>query len=279
MENCVRTVQSALLQSALQLGMPHVIQANSSLNQKFDIQATVAPADTDTFAMKYVAIGNGGHKLVTGVNGISTPEPIQHSPTDAALFNHLPFVLRLPNQDLTAAQRANYRLRRIESINGTSYVAYYLKVIDLSLTLPGLELRTVQNGIMTSTPYAPQLSDLSPTPPAISSGGVITTSGNFIAATSKVDFTLSADDITELLNVSNILYSSDSFALISEIGLCSGVDRAVTGDFNGTSAGYTEVIGAQVMNFIDSFFPAKFNNNGLSLSFDVGQLEPLMTLK
>ncbi len=278
MESVTRSVQSAYLQTCQLLGLPVVIKSNSTLNQKFDINADMAISDVDRLAMKYVTIGNGGHRMVTGTNGISRPEPVQHKPRDAALYNHLPFVLRLPSADLTALQRAKYRLRRHEVHDGITYIAYYLKVLDMSATVPQLELRTVVDGVVTAIPYVPTLGDLNPTPPVIGSGGVLTTTGDYIAATAKVPFIMTADDILEYLNVANIIYGDDSYAMISEIGLCSGVDRAVTGDFNGTVTGYTDAIGVQVCNFISAFFSAKFSNDGLTLLFDCGSTEAMLTL-
>ena len=278
MESVTRTVHSAYLQTCQLLGLPVVIKPNSTLNQKFDINADMAISETDKLTMKYVTIGNGGHKVSTGVNGIPVPEPVQHTPRDAALYNHLPFVLRLPSNDLTANQRAKYRLRKHEVHDGVNYVAYYLKVLDMAATVPQLELRTVVNGVTTATPYVPTLSDLNPTPPAIGSGGVIVSTGDYIAATAKIPFVMTPDDINELLNVANVIYGDESYSIISEIGLCSGVDRSVTGDFNGTTTGYTEAIGVQVCNFIGAFFAAKFSNNGINILFDAGSSEAMLTL-
>lgn len=278
MENIIRTVLGASLQTSQLLGKSISIKPNSTLNQKLTIQENTSFAEEDRVSMKYVAIGNGGHRMVVGTGNITRPEPIQHSPRDCALYNQLPFVLRLPSADLPVTERAKYRLRKLVTHDGQAYVAYYLKVLDLSETLPQLELRTVMDGVTTSTPYAPTLSDLNPTPPAITTGQVLTTTGDYIAATAKVPFVMSAFDIQELLNVCNIIYGDDNYAMISEIALCSGADRAVTGDFNGTSIGYTEAIGVQVMSFINSFFSAKFSNSGVVVNLDVGSVENLLSL-
>lgn len=278
MENIVRTALGAYLQTCQLLGKPIQIKPNSTLNQKFGIQEALTYADDDNVAMKYVAIGNGGHNMVMGANNVPRVQPIQHRPRDTALFNHLPFVLRLPNMDLTAGERAKYRLRNHVTHDGQVYVAYWLRVLDLTDTVPQLELRTVTDGVTTSTPYSPALSDLNPTPPAIQTGQVLTTTGDYIAATAKVPFVMTPTDINELLNVCNIIYGDDSYAMISEFALCAGVDRAVTGDFNGVTAGYTEAIGVQVMSFINSFFSAKFSNSAISMNLDVGSVENLLDL-
>jgi hypothetical protein len=277
MQEFVRSVAGAALQTAQLLGKPVVIKANTTLNQKFDIQATTAIAEDDVVSMKYATIGNGGVRVVTGTNGVAKLKAVQHSPRDAGLYNHLPFVLRLPNDDLDPAQRSKYRLRKYETHGGRTYAAYYLKVLDLTSTVPQLELRSVANGVTTSTPYTPTLADLSPTPPAVDDTVLVAT-GNYIAATAKVPFTLSTWEIEEFLNVCNIIYDDEDYAMISEIGICSGVDRAVTGDFNGTSSGYTEAIGVQICTFINTSIPVKFINTSYTMTLDTGSLEPLLEL-
>lgn len=278
MEHVVRTVLGALLQTSQLLGKPVIVKPNTTLNQKFNIQPDITISDQDHPSMTYVSIGNGGHRMNIGVNNIARPEPIQHTPRDAALFNHLPFVLRLPSEDLTAGERIKYRLRRHETHDGQTYVAYYMKVLDLSETVPQLELRTVTDGITTSTPFEHTLADLNPTPVNMTPGGVLQTSGDYIAATAKVPFIMNENDINEFLNVANIIYGDEDYAMISEIALCSGVDRIVVGDFNGTSGSYTEAIAVQVCSFINAFFSAKFSNNGINILLDTGSSEPLLSL-
>ena len=278
MDSVVRTVFGAYLQTVQLLGLPMIIKPNSTLNEKFNINKDITISSEDKPSVKYVTIGNGGHRLVTGTNNISKPEPVQHRPRDAALYNHLPFILRLPSNDLTALERAKYRMRRYETHDGVTYVAYDLKVLDLTSTIPQLELRTVEDGVTTSTTYSPTLADLNPTPPALLPGGSLSTTGDYIAATAKVPFIMTENDIIEFLNVCNIIYGDEGYAMISEIGLCSGVDRSVVGDFNGVSTGYIDAISVQIVSFINAFFSAKFSNTGITINLDVGAVEPLLDL-
>ena len=278
MQSSTRTLQGALLQTVELLKLPLEIKSHSTLNEKLNIHNDIVLSDTDMPSVKYVTIGNGGHKMVMGTNNISKPEPIQHTPRHCGLYNHLPFVLRLPNNDLTPSQRLNYRLRRIETHDNISYVAYYLKLLDLSETVPQLELRSVTDGVITSTTFSPSIADLNPTPPPLNPGGIITTTGDYVAATAKVPFSMNSDDIAEFLNVANIIYGDVNYAMISEIGLCSGIDKVVTGNFNGLDSSYTDAIGVQITNFISSFFAANFSNGSINVILDIGNVEPLLTL-
>lgn len=279
MENIIRTVQGAKLQTSQLLGTPLVIDPHSTLNEKFNIHADLLLTANDKPTIKYIAIGNGGHAMAVGSNNITYPKPIQHTPRHAALYNQLPFVLRLPNNDLTAAEVTKYRLRKNLVVNGVTYIAYYLKLLDLTATHPQLELRSVTNGVTTATGYTPTVGDLNPTPPVLPSTGVVSTTGDYIAATAKVPFIMSPSDISEFLNVCNIIYGDVNYGIVSELALCSGVDRSVTGIFRGTSLGYNDAIAVQVVSFINTIFAANFANAGWSISLDVGSLESLLTLQ
>lgn len=278
MDNIVRSAAGADLQTHQLTGKPMVTQPNSSLNQKFNIQPNTVLADTDIVSMQYVTIGCGGHAFLTDASGTPYPEPIQHQPTHAGLYKHLPFVLRLPNADLTDTERLRYRLRRLEQHNGVTYVAYYAMMLDLTETSPALELRTVQDGVVTSTPFSYTLDNLNPTAPTVTAGSTWTTGGDYTASTAKVNFSLSTTDIAELLNVANVIFGNDNLAIVSEIGLSHGVDRPVTGDFNGVSQTYTEVIGCQITNFVSAFISAKFTNSVYNLALDVGSVESMLVL-
>lgn len=278
MKSIVRSVYGAALQTAQNVGLPHVYLPHSTLNERFNINASMMPADTDLPHIRYACIGNGGHKVVIGSNNISLNKPIQHLPRHSGLYNHLPFVLRPLTNDLTPQQRAKYRLRNVVTIGGVAYSAYWLKALDLTGSVVESDYYTVNNGITTSTTFAPNSNDLNPTAPDLSSTGVVSTSGDYIAASTKVPFELNASDILELGNVANIMYGDKDYAIISEIGLCSGIDKVVTGDFNGVQASYTEAIGVQISNFVCTYLPTQYLDNDLSLEFDVGSVEPMLTL-
>ncbi len=285
MENLVRTCYGAALQTAQLLDLPFALLPHSSLNEKLGILDTVVVPETPIPYLQYLAIGNGGHQMVTGPNNIAVPMPVQHSPADAALYNQLPFVLRLPNADLTPAQMANYRLRKIVTYNNTQYVAYYLKTLNLNGTSGGLVVNSptmmynsVSNGTTTSSAFTPSLANLNPTPPQLTSGSVVSTNGNYISATALVPINLDANDIAEFLNVCNIIYGSTNPAIISELALCSGLDYSTSGTFNGATQTYMDAIAVQIMTFVSTFYAANFTSSGISLEMDIGAVEPLFSL-
>lgn len=278
MKNIVPTVTSALLQTNQRVGKTHVVQVNTSLNQKLEIQADLVNSDTDVLSMKYVVIGIGGHAMGVAPNGLTFPKGVEHTTRHTGLYMQVPFVMRLPSDDLSPTERLKYRLRRQKVHNGVTYVEYWAKVLDLANTNPQLELRTVVDGVTNSEPYVPLLSDLNPVPPVLANGQVLVTNGNYVASTAKVPFEMTPADILEFINVCNILFGTPDLAIISEVGLCSGVDRAVSGDFNGVSTGYMEAIAVQICTHINTFFTANFGANNNKMTLDLGVVEPLLTV-
>jgi hypothetical protein len=278
-ENITRTIYGSALQTYLLTGRTFSRKANSTLNEKFNIQKDTLPNSTSTPTLGYYAIGNGGHTWSAGAGGIGKPDPLQHIATDAANFNHIPFVLRTLDNDLTALERARYALRRIETIDGVQYAAYYLKRIDYTGVTVDMQLKTIANGVTTVSTFTPDSSNLNPTPQQLSSTGVNSTDGTYACATAKIDLSLDQDDCTELLNVAKIKYGDDSYAIISEVGLVSGVDQMVQASGQGNSTfQFNEAIAAQLISFINAFYPVKYLNTGIDIVLDVGATEPLFKL-
>ena len=279
MEKSTRNALGALLQTAQKFGKPFDILPNSTLNQKFGVFDSLLPDPTDDISVRYVAIGNGGHKSVTGANGISKFVSIPHQPRHTALYNHLPFIMRPVDADLIAAERVNYRLRKEIDVNGARYAAYYLRKLDLTATAPSLEYRTVVGETVTTNPWEPSLEDLNPVPPALNPNQVMTTGDDYIAASALVPLVFTEAETLELINAATILYDDPGFAVVSEIALCSGVDRMVSGNFNGTAMNYTEAIAVQVNDFLATLFVPQFQSRGMSIDLDAGSVEPLLVLK
>jgi hypothetical protein len=240
------------------------------------VQAGQSSPNTPT--LNYFGIGIGGHTMTAGTNGIYLPTPVEHEATDAALFNHLPFVLCLPNADLSQTEQAAYAMRTTLTISGTTYIAYYLKRLDYSTTQIQMQLKSVaSDGTVTTTTFVPSTSNLNPTPSALTTSGENITTGNYVTSTAKVTITLSETDIQNLLNVANIIYGSEDYALISEMCLCTGVDKLIpVTSSSGASYTFNEAIMVQVASFVNTMIPVLFLNSDVSLVLDLGATEALL---
>lgn len=272
-----RTVYGSLLQTSLLLGLPLSIAPNSTLNEKFDVQSGVSLSPSDVPKVGYYCIGNGGHRVVTGSDGIPYTSPVNHRARDAALFNHLPFVLREVDNDLSIAERARYALRRAETHNGRNYFAYYLKRIDVSNVNSEMNHTVVRDGVAETVPFEPTNDDLNPQQPELPPSGVISTDGSYLSSSAIIPIDFTQRDVEELINVSRVLYDNENRAVISEIGLCTGVDRTVTGSAGGSgSFNYKEAIAVQIASHITGYYPIGFTNRGFDLQIEAGATEPML---
>lgn len=278
LDGYVRTISCALAQAAAQLDKPHIPLPYTTQNELLDIHKGEVVADSDNWAVRYAMIGIGGHDFTYGADSIPLLETIPHTPRHTGMYKPMPFVLRKPNDDLTAAERAKYRLRRLEEHNGETYVAYYAMALNIVDVVPRAELRKTVNGETVSTPFTPSLADLRPTRPQLTESMKLTTTGDYLAATTKVNFSLSPAEIEEFQKVCQIIYGSINYAIISELALCQGVERALPGDFNGQVIQYQESIGMQVAYFISSSFQTVTTNRKIDITFDIGTVEPLLEI-
>lgn len=279
MESVVRSIWGSYLQSNELLGIPHDIKEFSTLNEKFAIQSGIAIPPGTYPKVQYFCIGNGGHQMTMGTDNIPLTKINQHKATDAALFKHLPFVLRTVDNDLTPVERAEYALRKEEVYNGVTYIAYYLRRIDMSAVVSQIDYRSVLNGVITSTPYVPSTSSLSPTPTLINPTGVNVLAGDYITTTAMVTVSFTEQQVAELLNVANIIFADDNYAIISEIGLCCGADKVINvTSGGGGSFNFNEAIGVQVISFISSMHIAKYTTAGIEKFLDIGCNEPLLNI-
>lgn len=275
MENNVRTVYGTYIQTCQFLKEPVTLKPNSTLNQKWNIFENELFSLQEFPNLEYMVIGNKGHTTELGTDNIPLVTSVPHSPRHASLYRHLPFVIRELNNDLNAAERAQYRLRTTDVFGGVEYAVYYAKVIDKTNSSPVMELRNITNGVITTTAFSPSLSDLNPTQPTVPPGGNFTATGDYLASTAKLIISLDANDITEIMNASNIIYGDPRYAFISEVGVCTGVDRVLNTTINGAPADYTEGVGVQVSDFISTAIPLYAMNDSATHTVDVGAVEPL----
>lgn len=282
MKNITRTIYGSMLQEQLLFGLPFTLVPNTTLNEKFTTQAGVLPNTGDRPRVGYYCIGNGGHQNLVGANGRPYSSPIQHSPGDAALYSHMPFLIRDPSNDLDVTTRQKYALRQlIQSPGGTNYIAYWLKRMDMTNVAPKMMQNHVVDGNTISDPFIPTGANLNPTPPPIppTGGGVVTTTGDYLSTSAVVGLDFSAQDVAELVNVAKILYNNELLAVISEIGLVSAADKIVTGTGAGNQQfNYLEAVCAQICTHIGGYWPVSYMNQGFDFGLEVGSTEPLFGL-
>lgn len=277
--NITRTVYGAAVQSALFLGRPVNYPPFTTLNQHLNILKDTLPGINDRPSLLCYVWGNRGHKVEIGADGIPLNDVEQHYATDAGLFGQLPFVLREVNQDLTATERAKYALRRQEERNGNAYYAYYGRRIDKTNLDVNMYYTQVQDGVSTVTPFVPTQANLTPTPRGLSNTGSNLINADYVSARARLTLAMTETDVAEMLNVAKVIYDDERYAIVSELGLCTGVDKNINAPaYGGGTFNFAEIIGCQIASHVAAFNPLLQTNTGVKIEMDVGVNEPLYAL-
>jgi hypothetical protein len=232
-----QTILGITRQLEASLGITPTYDIQSTLNAKYGVAPSALPTALPTIL--YFGIGIGGCYNVSNLN-LSQPYPVLQTNMD--LYSPIPFRCVPVEQDLSAQERALYRMRVRKTILGADYFCYYLKMITFDQTAVSVTETNPTTGIM--TPYVPNYANLNPTPPVVSTSGTTADTEVNVSLTSTLPLT--GAEVTEAINV---LYAGDlRYARISELGLYSGQDNtAFTGlDVNGSPINYTEAVLAQL---------------------------------
>lgn len=298
-QHVTRTIYGSYLQTSRVLRRPMNVLEFTTINEALndDIKIPFQPKvgtlgaqvaepfdpmnDSDLIDIGYVVIGNGGH--ITNISGNNVPYMSAniHQATDAAPFRMIPFVCKPIDQDISDAERENYRLRKVLEIEDELYVAYYAKKLSFSNSEVNMIKSVTTNGETVYTPFVPTINNLRPEP--ISPG--VENDGSKVFASANGVFTFTEKDIAYLMEACVNMYGSVSDAVISEIALCSGLDKKIVRSYpteGGQTAGggianrnLKEAVAVQVCCFINSYYQANYGMSGFEIAFDIGAIEPL----
>ncbi len=276
MDSTTRTIYAAHLATCLLLKRPFTIPPNSTLNQKFNVAASEVPGALEYPSLGYIGIGNKGMGYDITPNNFVLTTPYPQVPKHASLYNHIPFIVRPVESDLSSTERLKYRMRVVTSINNTLYAVYYLKALPMSTVTPALELRNVQGRNITTSVFTPVQGDLSPTPPNISNTNLNSADGDYLVVTAKCPFYLDATEVTEIMDACTLLYGDARYAVINEVAICTGLDRVVQGNFGNTNSNYIESIATQIASFASVEHRLSESTTEVRLDLDVGSVLPLL---
>ena len=202
-----------------------------TINTKHGVAASETIPAGSRPRIRYFGVGTNGFRNVS----TNSSEPHEVRPENLDLYEPIPIRMRTADQDLTASERANYRMRVESTINGEAYVSYYLKV----LTLESAAVAFTLGG--STTAYELDAANLRPSPPTQSQQGAIQGRGSQIEASASARSLLTGEEIAEAVA---ILHGGDvSKARISEFGLYMGHDATIVAtDAANQSFNYTEAI-------------------------------------
>lgn len=270
--NSQRTLYALDIEEHRKFNIHYTPIVNTTLNEKFGVEVNTTIPNGQWPIISAFAIGVGGYKTIDASKEYNYSE---HSPLDAALFQHVPFVMKKISEDLTPGERSKYRMRCVENVNNIEYVCYYLKTISTPELKQGFHvIKTISDNISVSSTTMSLLdttdkSFLSPTP--IDKKLTFENKDNikYVTKLNKLTFSLSVSEMEELENVFKLRNINTNS--ITELAICSGVEKDV-------SYG-KELIATQIYFHLGVTFDMTqllLKNKSLIQSINLGGLEPML---
>jgi len=264
--NSQRTIYGLELQANTLINLPYAPKPNTTINELFKTAVNVVPGTDTTYGVKYLAIGSGG---VPAVNGTIAYSYSQHSPVDAALFEHVPFIVRPITQDIPAIERIKYRMRVLTQINGKQYYLYYLRRLLPTDFRTETYIVTVNNNGSENLKLFDTNNPKFINPVPNTTAHVLTPTSEYISKMTKIKFSLSPAELTEINNGMNIVFNGNVKPL-TEVGLCGGLDKEISG--------VTEAINTQVYFHVEMNVDVAIRYDpvlGYLRAIEIGGGEPL----
>ena len=195
----------------------------TTLNSKYNVLGTVGPPALPL--LRYFGMGINGFYNTDDMYGRAPHQPM---PTNMDLYEPIPFRCVPLDEDLTAEERAQYRIRQVKEINGIDYCLYWLKLIEYKPNTVEIYKKTPDGAENTFSYSSLQNieSYLNPVPPKLSAGGETPLSQEryIVRATGKCVIT--GEEVAEAVRV---LYEGNyTKGLISELGFYTGCDVYVS---------------------------------------------------
>lgn len=243
--------------------------ANTTLNEKFDHHPDILPLKNEYPTINYFSIGVGGDERVSGINSYRYSE---HSAINGALFNHIPFLLKTLDDDISAEEQSRYRFKKKIVVDGIDYHAYYLKIIETKKHAD-FYYEIVSNNGHSLAMYNNNNEDILNPKPIDKQLHIDNTETKYITALYKLYFTLSKNEIDELLSVIKILKLD--IRHITEIGVCSGIERVIDDKIVATNVQMAYFLDVDILLTLDLI--SNEAKELIDLYIEIGGSEPNVT--
>ena len=273
-----RTIYGSVDHVAALLGcpVPETYQKVTTLNTELGFERDAMTNPGEKRLLRGFVMGIGAHSYTTGVENIPLPTTKSHTARDAGLFRLIPLALREVGSDLSENMRRRYAGRKIINIRGTDYIAYYVYRVDATSASIVTDERTIQDGRITEqVPFTPTASYRQPTPVENDPQVVNLLTGKVLSAYATVMISMDSAAVAELLNAAVVMYGSEDYAYVSEIGLVIGSDREVNSPNGAGTLLFNELIAANIFAHIPTMLNMRERSSGMSLSYNIGAPEPL----
>ena len=205
------------------------LTVNDSLGIPHSETSNILTSGEQKRACAYFMAGNGAaSKEIPGK--YFTPKNYE-----TKLYNAIPFRMVPLSSDLSSAEQEQYRLRKVLTVNGIDYAAYYAKAFEVGSLI--LEYNSAE--------YTPVSSD---TTPVDENDSTHRLSGGSVLAYVEFYLNIEANELKEYFNIVN---GSLDNASMSEVGLVYAADLPNALDGNRNELAAAELLAQVTSNTVD----------------------------
>lgn len=278
MYETIKTIFHASIETQKATQTPYNPMAHSTLNEKFQVGEAEALPEGVYPEMGYIAIGRGAHTYGLDSGGRVKPNILSHDINHACLYEHIPFIARPVDEDLSPAERAKYGGRVMREYNGQAYFVYFLKAVNISTSAPRLETVTTLDNETTTAEYVPTTAQLNPTASQMSltnsNSANNPSSGQHIQVVADLAFVLEKEDIAEIMNAIMIMFGEEDYGTISEIGVVSAIPQVINTTLGGLNVSYTEALAATIVTHIPANIHLPLVSERVTERYSLGNVLP-----
>jgi len=275
MYDTVKTIYASNAEQLRDNHLPYRPLEFGTLNEKWGLYTDVATPEYAYPVISYIAAGRGGFRAIADTNGRLKTDVASHEPTDAALFEHIPFIARPINDDLTAVEREGYAGRVLVNTGGVEQFLYYLKRVAVTPSTPAIDIQTIVDDVPVVTPYQPTPGQLDPSIRALSNVELNVVSGSHISVQTPGVIPFNSVDVTEMVAACIALFGDASYANLSEVGMVSAIPTQVNSTLGGINITYTEAILAQIdLHIPTSVLLPIASSSGFDIEYSTGTVTP-----
>ena len=267
-----KSIWFAILENYRSRGMPFSRLPNSTINQHLSINhdAELPAGYPDKLVL---TIGDGGHQLSTD-GGKSGFETLEAKRTNACLKNHMAFVARPIDNDLSDAERSLYCLRREEVHDGLTYAVYYGLYMEFTSQEPEIYTIEIIDGVeQTPVPFVATAAAYDGDMIQPTTDEVDIRNSKTIVVESPMTCEISKSIVSEIRNAYEVMNNTSVLPAISETGICTAFTSPKTVAVPSGTITYNEVICCQIANFISGI--KILDTDEMEFSYDYSLVEPL----
>lgn len=270
-------INAAMVITSALLNIPVPLEDNTTINQMLGILPEATPTANERLSFGYIGFSNTGTYQET-IKGVNVLLDIPNTFTDTGMYSLLPLVGRELTDDLTAEERAKFRMRRVEATDVGQRVFYYLRKVDVSNAVVRRVSRSIVNSVKSSpAPIVHSVGDLYPVPksPALLVEAAKATTSEYAGTTAVVEIVFSPEEIVEIVNACDLKYGDPATALLTKMGLFVGCDRAIQGTEDGSGVSRVEAIQTMLITTMAMDEKLMHYDAELTIPIDMGITEPL----